>query len=118
MGRHFGHHNRVGSHLGIFPNLDIAEYFCAGGDDHMVTQSRVALALFLTGPAKGHALEYGDIIPDLAGFADDGPHSMIDEKTLSDPGPRMDLNAGQEPGDLGKETRDDRDFNGPQSMGD
>jgi hypothetical protein len=58
------------------------------------------------------------MIPDLAGLPDDRSHSMINKEELTDPSSRVDLDSGQEPRDLGNETREKRDPQNPKDMGD
>ena len=47
--------------------------------------------------AKRHALVERDIVTDLGGFADHHAHPVVDEYTLPDACPRMNLNAGEHP---------------------
>ena len=51
------------------------------------------------GPAQGDVLIDGDIIADLGGFADHG-EAMVDKEIGADLGARMNVDRGQEAGDV------------------
>src|SRR5690606_31105426 len=105
------HHRRVGGHLledhrsrpdlGPVPHLEGAQHLGPCGNDHIVADGRVPLPFLLARPAQDNALVEGDILPDLSGLADDHAHAVIDEEAGAQLRPRVDLNARQEPADVG-----------------
>ena len=46
--------------------------------------------------AQGDALIEGHVFADLGRLPDDDAHAVVDEETVTDGGPRMDLDAGQD----------------------
>ena len=77
----------------------------AGPDDHVVAHGGVPLARLLAGAAQGDALVDGDVLAHLGGLADDHPDAVVDEEALAQGGPRMDLDPGEEPPELGDQPR-------------
>jgi hypothetical protein len=67
--------------------------------------------------AECHALEQGDVLPDLGGLADDDAHAVVDEEAGPELGRGMDLDAGEEPGDVRQEARGDLPAAPPDRVG-
>ena len=51
--------------------------------------------------AERHAVVDHDVVADLGGLADDHAHAVVDEEPPADGRAGMDLDAGEEPGQLG-----------------
>lgn len=73
----------------------------AGTDGHPVANGGMALARFLARAAQGYALVDGYVIANHRGFANHDAIPVIDEKSLANNRPGMNLNARAMPGALG-----------------
>src|SRR5207244_12302799 len=103
-GRHFLHHDRVGSDSSPVAYLDTAEHLGTGANDDALSQGRMPLGPAVErGAAKGHALVDRAAVADLGGFADHDSHAVIDEHAAADLRTRMNLDAGQPASHLGNE---------------
>ena len=61
----------------------------------------MALALLLAGSPQGNSLIQGDIPAQLRRLTDDDAGTVVNKQPLPDGGTGMDLNAGQEPAQVG-----------------
>lgn len=77
-------------------------------DDHMAAERGMALAALLPRSTKRHALKQGDVVSDLSRFSDHHTHAVIDKKSLTDLGGRMDLDSRQPAGQLGNRAGQER----------
>lgn len=84
----------------------------------MVTDRRVALALFFTGTAERNALINQDVIPDLGRFSDHHAIAVIDEQAPPYPSPGMNFDARQKTCKLGDQPGDNRKPRSIQPVGD
>src|SRR3989338_7732815 len=76
----------------------------------------MALASLAARAAQGHALIQGGIFPGFRGFTDDHSHAVINEEAGAEFRARMNFNAREKPGQLGKKARQNRDFQPVKQM--
>ena len=69
-------------------------------------------------PAQSHAVIHGNIIADFSGFTDDHSHTVINEELAADPGAGMNLDAGDEAGDLRSKSAEKEHVMRPEPVGD
>ena len=60
-----------------------------GTEHHAIANFRVTVAGFLTGTAKGHAMQEAHVIADYGGFANHDIGGVVNQETMSDFGGRM-----------------------------
>ncbi len=77
-------HHRAGRDLGAMADLDVAEDFRAGADQHAVADLRMAVAAGLAGAAERHAVQDRDVVFDDGRLADHQTGRMVDEDALAD----------------------------------
>src|SRR5690606_22404879 len=82
--RHLFQHNGVGANSRIRPYSKRTKHLGSRPDDDIAADRRMALSFFLARAAKRNSLINDDIIANLARFADDYPHAVVDEKPLAD----------------------------------
>ena len=75
-------------------NSDIAQDLCAGTENHIIFDRRVALALVESATSQGDAMINGYIIANDGGFTDDNSHPMVDKDATADSRAGVDLNSG------------------------
>jgi hypothetical protein len=114
--RHRIEHHRVGANLRVISDRDRAEDLRARTDDHMVSERRMALALFFSGPAERDSLVKDALLAHLGRLADYDAHTVIDKEPRAYLRRGMDLDAGAETCDVGKEARDHRYLHVPEEM--
>ena len=73
MGGHGGDDDGTGADPYVIADADAAEDFCAGADDDVVADGRMALAALFAGAAQRYALIDENIVADLGRFADTTP---------------------------------------------
>ena len=117
VGGHLGEHNGVGGDAGVVPHPEGAQHLGPGGDEHVVADGGVALALVLAGAPQGDAVVDQAVVPHLGGFADDDAHAVVDDQAAADFRAGMDLNAGPEPAPLGYQTGQEFQPAAVQKMG-
>lgn len=93
-------HNAACTHADIIADVDRAQHLGSGTDQHIVAQSRVALAGILAGAAQRHTVIDCAVITDLCRLTKDDTHAVVDEKLAADFGTGVDLDAGQMPRQL------------------
>ncbi len=96
--RHRLEHHRTGRNPRAGADRDIAEHLGARTDHHAVTDLRMAVAGFLAGPAKRHALQDRDIVADDGRRPNNQPGRMVEEEAAADGSGRRDIcleNAGR-----------------------
>ena len=91
----------VGGDAAVVPHPEGPQDLGPGGDEDVVADGGVALALVLAGAAQGDAVVDEAVVPHLGGLADDDAHTVVDDQALADGGAGMDLDARAVPGDLG-----------------
>ena len=72
-------------------DLDIAENLGSGADQDAVGNLRMAVAAFLAGAAKRHAVQDRDVIADHSRFAHHEAGRMVEEDALADARRRIDV---------------------------
>ena len=82
-----------------------AEKLCTRTQQHIVFDDRVARPVRCACAAEGHAVVDENIVADDRRLADHDAHSVVDEDPTADGGAGVDLDAGQEPGELRNEPR-------------
>ena len=95
----FDYHG-VGADSAIVADLDRAKDFGAGADDHPIADGRVAFPGVAAGTAERDAVIDRDVVADLGGFADHHTGRVVDEQPGAEYGARMDVDPGQNAGDL------------------
>ncbi|MDT7732885.1 MAG: hypothetical protein QOE12_59 [Mycobacterium sp.] len=110
--------NGVGSDPAVVTDLDRAQHFRAGADDHAVADGGVTLAGLGAGSAERDPVVDGDVVAYLRRFADHHPRRVIDEQTLADDCAGVDVHAGQNSGDLTEGARSDLCAASPQPVTD
>ena len=105
IGRHGFDHHRVGTDAAVRPDGDIPQNLGAGANDHLIFDGGVAFALFQAGSAQGDAMIQGDAFANFGCFTNDHPHAVIDKKSGTDLRAGMDLDTGQEAGNMRKPAR-------------
>ena len=72
-------------------DLDIAENFRAGADQHAAADLRMAIPVLLAGAAERHALQDRDVVVDHRGLADHEAGGVIEEDAAADRGGGIDV---------------------------
>mgnify|MGYP000972671947 CR=1 FL=1 len=80
-----------------------SEHLGAGADGHPVADGGVTLAVFQRTAPEGDAVVDHHVVADLGRLADHHAHAMVDEEAPTDGGTRMDLDAGEEAGQLAQD---------------
>jgi len=94
------YHNRPCPDPRIVPNANPSQDFCAGPYDHIIPQSWVPFASFVSGTPKGHILINQRIIAYLGGLTYNYAHAVVDKKAAADFRAWVDFNSGEEAGEL------------------
>ena len=84
-------HDRARRHPRAMADLDIAEHFGAGADQHAAADFRMAVADLLAGAAERHALQDRHVVLDDRRLADHQAGGMVEEDALADPRRRIDV---------------------------
>src|SRR5207244_5818553 len=87
-------------------------------DHHVVAEGRVALLTLEARPRQAHALVERHVFPDLGRLADDDAHAMVDEEPRTEPSRRVDLDARQEPREVGEDAGRGYPAGAPEAVGD
>ena len=66
--------------------------------------------LFLSCPPKGYTLKDRYIVANFTSFANDDPHSMVNEETTANRSPWMNFNSGKKPTDLRYTSCQEKEF--------
>ena len=77
----------------------------------------MALAVLLAGAAQRHALVHRHVVADYGGFTDDHPHGVVDEQPPSQLRAGVNINAGEEAGDLREQPRQQAQLHAPEGVG-
>lgn len=83
------------ANFGIVAYLEGTEHLRTAGNNNIVADGGMALALFLAGTAKGNSLIERDVAAKLSGFADNKSHTMVNEKTGAQFSTGMDVYTGK-----------------------
>ena len=75
------------------------------GEQDVVADGGVALAVVLAGAAQGDAVVDQAVVADLGGLADDDAHAVVDDQAAADLGAGVDLNAGEVAAPAGRSVR-------------
>ena len=94
VGGNFLQHHAAAADFGIVAHLEGAQNLGAAGNNHIIANGGMALALFLTRTAQGYALIEGNIAAKLGCFADNQAHAVVDKETGAQFSTGMDINAG------------------------
>src|SRR5579862_8749468 len=113
---HGANDHRAGTDFYVVADLNAPENLGACSDHDVVADRGVTLALLVAGSAERDAQVNENVVANLSGLADYHAHAVVDEETAADPGSRMDFDAGQKAGNLGDETRQNRDVGFIQAM--
>lgn len=70
--------------LGPFTNFDIAKDLGAGADENVLANLRMAIAAFLTGSAKRHFVQHGNVVLHDRSLTNDHRGSVIDQNPPAD----------------------------------
>ena len=89
--RHRLHHHRARGDARAMADLDIAENFRAGADQHAAADLRMAVLVLLAGAAERHAVQDRDVVLDHRGLADDEAGGVIEEDAAADLGGGIDV---------------------------
>src|SRR5579862_9152931 len=84
-------HHRAGPYFHVIAQTDVSQYRSPGPDHDAVAQRGMAFPALVAGAAQGHALVQEHVIANLGRLADHHAQTMIDEQTLADLRPRVDL---------------------------
>ncbi len=118
IGRHVGEDDRARADAGVFAYGDVAQDVGVVADEDAVAEGGVALAVALAGAAERDALVEGDVAADDGGFADDHAGGVIDEEPPAEQRAGMDIDAGEEAGDLREHAGRRRSLCAPERVGD
>ena len=80
IGRYLLQYHAATADFRIIANLEGAQNFGTTGNNHVIANGMMALALFLARTAQGYALIEGNIAAQLGSFANNKAHTMVDEK--------------------------------------
>ena len=116
--RNFFDDNGIGADPAVVADLDRAENFRAGADDHPVADGRMTLAGVCAGSAERDAVINRDVVADLGGFADHHAGGVVDEQAGAQGRTGMDVDPGQDPGDLTERAGGHLRAASPQPMAD
>ncbi len=108
VGRNLLQHDGVRADAAVVADRKRAEHLCAGRNEHVVADGRVALAGVLAGTAERNTVVNRAVVADLGGLADDDAHAVVDEQALADLRAGMDLDAGHMPRKLRESTREEK----------
>ena len=89
--RHVLQHHRTGGDAGAMADPDIAEHLGPGADQDAVTDLRMPVAVFLSGPPQSDGMQHGDVVADHRRFADDDGMGVVDHDPFADSRGRMDV---------------------------
>ena len=93
---HRMHHHRAGSDLDMVTDLNPAQHFRAGSNDHVVSNRRMPLAALVAGTAQRYALIHQHVVANFRRFANDDSHAVVDEEAPADGRAGMNFDARQE----------------------
>src|SRR5213078_1975181 len=82
--RHLADDHRTGADAAAVADLEPADDLCAGADDDVVSERRVALLALEARPRQAHALVDRDVLPHLRGLADHDTHAVVDEEARTE----------------------------------
>jgi hypothetical protein len=88
----------------------------SGSDQDIIAESRVTLFIAGRSASERDTVVEHDVVPDLGGCTDDDAHPVVDEESPSDDGPRVNLDAGQKPHQLGVDARGQLESVNPQEV--
>ena len=111
-------HHGVGPDPAVVADLDRAEDLGAGADDHAVSDGGVAFPGIAAGAAERDAVINRDVVADLRGFADHHAGRVVNEHAGAENGPGMDVDPGQDAGDLPDRARGHLRATFPQPVAD
>lgn len=80
------------SDFNTLPDVDIAEDLGSGPDHHIRGNLRMAVADLLACSSEGDVVQYGDVVTDNAGLADDNARRMIEHQSMPQDCCGMDIN--------------------------
>ena len=110
--------NRVSPYLYVVSKRDVTQNACACANKTPVTQCRMSLSSFLACTAESYVLVDGAVIPDNGSFPDDHPHSVVDEQSVPNGSPGVNLDSGQKPRYLGYRSGNHGNVIRPQEVSD
>ena len=116
VGRHVVEDDGARADAGVFADGDVAEDVGVVADEDAVADGGVALAVALAGSAQGDALIEGDVAADDGGFADDDAGGVVDEEAAAEQRAGMDVDAGEEAGDLRENARGETQVGAPERV--
>ncbi len=99
----FDHHG-VGTDPCIQAQGDGTQHLGSGPHDHTILKGGMAFALVPGGTAQGDAVVNGAVVSDFGGFADHHAVAVIDKKARAYGGAGMDLNGGNNTGQMGQKS--------------
>lgn len=97
--------DRIGADRAVVADHDRPENLCSCTYGDAITERRMPLLLRERPATERHTVIQHDVVPDLRGFTDDHAHAVVDEETPTDRRTGMDLDSGEEPGELRKDPR-------------
>src|SRR5271156_452398 len=116
--RHLLDHDGVGADPAVVADFDRAENLGSGADRDAVTDGGVAFTGHPPGAAEGDAVEDRDVFTHLRGFPDHHAGRVVDEQAGTEYGGGVDLDAGQDAGEFGKDARGQPGPTVPQPVAD
>src|SRR5205814_4834645 len=118
VGRDVAYHRGARDDAAVVADADGADDLGPRADHHVVAEGRVALLTLEARPRQAHALVERHVFPDLGRLADDDAHAMVDEEPRTEPSRRVDLDARQEPREVGEDTGRGYPAGAPEAVGD
>jgi len=100
----------------VVADRDVAQHLGAGADLHIAADGRMALASGIADAAEGDAVEQLDMVAEHRGLADHDAHAVVDEQAFADGGAGMDLDAGEQAGQLRDQPRQEEPADAVEDM--
>ena len=97
--------NGIGADGAVVADAQWPQHLCARTDGDTVADGGVALALVEGAPTECHPVVDHHVVADLGGLPDDHAHAVVDEEPAAEGRARMDLDPGEESGELRQNAR-------------
>ena len=118
VGWNIRQHHRSSTYARILSDCDVAENVGVISNKNSIADGWMALAMAFSRSAKGDSLVDCYIASDNGGFSDDHSGCMVDKQAVSKERAWMNIDAGIETSDLGKNARNEAQFCAPKRMRD
>ncbi len=112
-----GHH-RLSTNGAVVTDSDRTEHDAPGAEQNAVTDRRVTLPMTHRDTAEGHPVEHDHVVADLRCLANNYPDRVVDEESVSNSGPRVNVARGKNPYRGAEDPRGQIEVSAPEGVGD